>query len=152
MKFHNCQVKLCVDNRAKSLTIEKDGCIEEDAIVKELFLCEHLFWYHFGFLYSKPLRSKLDEWFFCSDDLAKLVRRTVNKALKTPKGNIKCHHVQPRGRGHHQNLLHNALTKVRPFILILLPYCQRVPPWEPQKRSGTINIRCLSFISMIGLY
>ena len=92
-KYNNCQITVCVKNRQKSTTIETDGRLKTVFIVREIFLAEHLFIYHM-LIYTKPFRSKLHEIYICSDDLAKLIKRTVKKALQKPKERIKNHHVR----------------------------------------------------------
>ena len=94
MKFTNCTITLCVENRRKSLKIEIDGHLEKGAVVHEIFLAEHLFIYHM-LVHAKPYWSKLHKIYICSDDLAKLIRRTVNKALLKPDKRITNHHVHP---------------------------------------------------------
>ena len=93
VKFTNCTITLCVENRRKSLKIEVIGRLKKGAIVHEIFLAEHLFIYHMP-VYTKPYWSKLHEIYICSDDLAKLIRRTVNKALLKPDKRVTNHHVR----------------------------------------------------------
>ena len=82
---------LCVENRRKSLKIEVDHHLKKVAIVCKIFLA-HLFVYHV-LVYTKPYRSKLHEIYICSDDLAKLIRRTVNEALLKPDKRVTNHHA-----------------------------------------------------------
>ena len=91
-KYNNCQITVCVKNRQKSTTIETDGRLKTVFIVHEIFLAEHLFIYHM-LIYTKPFQSKLHKIYICSDNLAKLIKRTVKKALQKPKERIKNHHV-----------------------------------------------------------